>query len=277
MAGRVRRVSILLAVVAVGTVLVSTGSAKPRDSGQPAFPTLYAVYTMNCTFTIVDDGGRKVSSIAPGTYQVEVSTPVNYGWLEVGGCKGGWVQFELTGPGVNLSTTLEEGCENNYTLPPTFFKASSTFTAEDLNQPSATRSVFTTLASGSPTVPNSPYGPTSGKVTASTDIACSACKTTAKLRGTLTGTLSAAGKPTLTSKGKAVSILKAGRYRVAITDQDPKGSFTIKQHQTGPTDLKSTDLTGLEFVGKRSKIVTLRAGVWMYYSGRGQYYHFRVI
>ena len=32
------------------------------------------------------------------------------------GCRG-WVQFQLTGPGVNLATTLDAGCEQQ--LPAT--------------------------------------------------------------------------------------------------------------------------------------------------------------
>jgi len=240
-------------------------------------PTLYVVYTMNCTFSISDDGGRKVSSIAPGTYQVEVSTPVNFGYfVDGGGCSGdGPVQFQLTGPGVNFFTTLDAGCESHYQFPPTSFMAGSTYTAQDNSQPSTTRTAFTTLASGSPLIPKSPYGSTSGKGTASTDIVGSGIKTA--FRGTLIGTLSAAGKPTLTSNGKIVSALKAGRYRFVITDQDPKDSFILKEHQTGFTDFTPTNLTGVEFVGKHSATVTLKAGQWMYYSRLGNFYHFVVI
>jgi hypothetical protein len=280
MAARVRFVSALVAVLAPAAFLVSSGSAGSLAGAPPALPTLYVSYALNCTFTITDDSGRKVTAIAPGAYQIDVSTPTEFGYLDpkLGGCGGdgyGYVDFQLTGPGVNLSTTIDAGCETDYLFPPTSFKASSTFTAQELSQPSVTRSVFTTLASGSPPIPtHNAYTPTSGKGTTSQDIVGSGIS--AAVRGTLTGTLSASGKPTLTSKGKTVSTLKAGRYVFAITDKDPKASFILQIHQTGFLAPKSTDLTGVEFVGTQRKIVTLKTGKWMYYAGRGKFYHFEV-
>jgi len=281
MAVRIRLVSALIAVLAMAVFFVSSGSAGSRAGGQPALPTLYVVYAMNCTFTIRDDAGSKVNSIAPGSYQVDVSTPIEFGYLDPrdGGCTGdgyGYVHFQLTGPGVNLTTTIDAGCETDYLFPPTSFKANSTFTAQELSQPSVTRSVFTTLASGSPPIPpRNAYTPTSGKGTTSQDIVGSGVS--AALRGTLTGTVGASGKPTLTSKGRTASTLKAGRYVFAITDGDPKAGFSLQIHQTGSIAPKSTVLTGVAFVGKQRKIVTLKTGEWMYYSGRGKFYHFQVI
>ena len=54
------------------------GSARTEICGAPALPTLYVNYTMNCTFSIVDDAGRPVTTIAPGSYQVEVTTPIMF-------------------------------------------------------------------------------------------------------------------------------------------------------------------------------------------------------
>ena len=73
---------------------------------------------MNCTFTIVDDSGKPVTSIAPGAYQVDVRTPVVFGTLPIPigmastdftACKG-VPMFQLAGPGVNVSTTMTAGC-----------------------------------------------------------------------------------------------------------------------------------------------------------------------
>ena len=279
MAARVRFVT----AFSIAAVLVSIGSAGSLASvpPAPALPTLYVTYAMNCTFTLTDDSGKRLTSIPPGNYQVDVNTPVLFGYLDpkLGGCSGdgyGYVNFQLTGPGVNLSTTIDAGCETDYLFPPTTFKANATFTAQELSQPSVTRSVFTTLASGSPsTPPTNAYTPTSGKGTTSQDIVGSGIS--AAVRGTLTGTVSASGKPTLTSKGKTVSILKPGRYTFVLTDQDPKRGFILVIHQTGYTAPKSTDLTGVGFVGKRRTTVALKAGMWMYYSGDGKFYHFLVI
>jgi hypothetical protein len=280
MTGRARRISASAAVLAAAlvstAVLAPTGVAGSRDSGQAAFPTLYVNYNLNCTFSIVDDSHKPVSSIPPGTYQVEVTTPIMFKLVVPGGpsvdqiapndftgCKG-WVQFQLTGPGVNLFTTLDSGCDAFYTLPATSFKASSTYTAQDLNQPAATRTAFTTLATGTPQAPTSPYGATSGKGETQQQLAGSG---NVPFRGTLKAALSASGKPTLTtSKGKAVQTLKAGQYIFAITDQDAKGSFTLQRIKQG-SGFKPNELTGVRFVGKNSRMLTLKAGKWMYSAG----------
>lgn len=270
---RVRLVSTLI-VLAAAAALVPAGSA--RSNVQAEYPTLYVQYALNCTFTIVDDSGKTISSIPPGTYEVEVSTPIMFKLVNTNnlapndftGCKG-WVQFQLTGPGVNLYTTLTTGCDANDLLPAATFQPNSTYTAQDNNQPSVARMVFTTLSAGGsgPATPAGPYGTGTGKgETSGSSPVGQDVPTTAPLKGTLTGTLSATGKPTLTLKGKSVSSLKAGRYRFAITDKDPKGSFTIQS----VNGISSTDLTGVTFVGKHSETINLTAGKWMYYSGLGK-------
>ena len=128
-------------MLAVAAALVPAGNAGSRDNAPTALPTLYVVYAMNCTFGIFDDQGHPVSSIAPGSYQVEVETPVMFKLVRPGGvstdniaandftgCKG-WVQFQLTGPGVNIFTTLDSGCDAFLILPEQTFKPNSTYTA----------------------------------------------------------------------------------------------------------------------------------------------------
>ncbi|MEI8106111.1 MAG: hypothetical protein WCH31_09785 [Actinomycetes bacterium] len=258
-----------LATVAAAAILVPVGSAAALRGTQGALPTLYVEYTMNCTFSIVDDSGKKVTAIAPGTYQVFVSTPVMFKLVEPSdhpaasdftGCKG-WVQFQLTGPGVNLSTTLDAGCDAYLMLPSMAFVPGATYTAQDLNLPSATRTTFTTLTSGTPVVPNSPYATIWGKVS-STDLIGSKIATV--LRGTLSGSLSAGGAAALQFKGKPVTTLKQGRYLVSVTDSDPHSTFAL---QSGKG--KQKVLTGGAWVGHRSVTITLTPGHWTYFSGRG--------
>ncbi len=277
----VRRLSTLTAVLAASAVLVSAGSAGSTDT---VSPTLYVDYTMNCTFTITDDNGKRVSSIAPGTYQIQITSPVVFAAVDLSGindftaCKS-FAQFQLTGPGVNVFTTLQDGDEDKDVFKETFL-ASSTYTARDLNQPLVARAVFTTAASGSPTAPTSPYTPSSSssKGTPSTDIVGSKVKktatatTTLPLRGTLVGALSATGKPTLTSKGRTVSTLKSGRYTFSITDQDSKGGFWVQRLQRN-----AITLTGVPFVGKRTVKVDLKVGQWMFFTGHGKIHYFVVV
>lgn len=260
------------AASAHAATLKSSASLK---AAQGALPTLYVEYTMGCTFSIIDDAGKPVTSIAPGTYQVEVQTPIMFKLVDTNnlapndftGCKG-WVQFQLTGPGVSMSTTLDTGCDSNYLIPSESFKSGATYVAQDLNQPAATRTSFSTLATGTPTLPStSPYSSTYGKQT-QTDLIGSQ----SGIQGTIKGLLSASGKPTLTAKGKAVSSLAAGKYTFAVTDKDPKASFIIRPIKAGGTK----NLTGVAFVGTHSATVTLTAGQWMYYSALGKARYFFV-
>jgi hypothetical protein len=237
-------------------------------------PTLYVEYTMTCTFSIVDDSGKPVTAIAPGTYEIEVQTPVMFKLVDTlnqapgdeTGCRG-WAQFQLTGPGVNVATTLDTGCDSNYIIPATVFKANSTYNAVDLNQPTVAHSSFTTLSTGTPTAGASPYGTGTGTRTSSASpIGEDVGKTKTKIIGTLTGGLTVSGTPTLTLKGKPVTALAAGRYSFVITDKDPKGSFTIQP----VTGTMTKDLTSPQFVGRHTVAVNLTAGRWMYFSGLGK-------
>jgi hypothetical protein len=296
MGNRVRHVPtlfVLLGALAVAAVFVPAGgasskataapasSAHAQAAAPPALPTLYVNYTMNCTFTIVDDNHQPVTSIAPGTYQVMVTTPIMFKLVDSEGnapndwtgCKG-WAQFQLTGPGVNMFTSLDTGCDAFYLIPAAQFKPSSTYTAVDLNQPSVTKFSLTTTATGTPTQPKTtPYDVTSGKGDTQQSLLNSQQQSKTPPRGTLAGMLSANGQLiSLKLKGKNVSTLKAGRYRFTILDMDPKGSFNLKALDA--TVQKS--LTTAGFVGKHTVTLTLAAGQWSYFTGLGKTYSFRV-
>src|SRR5579862_2244660 len=151
-----RRLSSLVAVLAVAALVVPVAnSAKATahgGSGSTAsavvpLPTLYVRYTNNCTFSVFNDAGQPVTSFAPGKYQVDVTTPIMFKLLVPGGPSGetiapndytgckGWVQFQMTGPGINVFTTLDSGCDSNDVVGAWTFQPSSTYTLEDLNQP----------------------------------------------------------------------------------------------------------------------------------------------
>ncbi|HWE82069.1 MAG TPA: hypothetical protein VG265_10490, partial [Gaiellaceae bacterium] len=69
-------------------------------------PTLYVNYSQaNCTFTITNDAGGTVGSIAPGAYNVQIATPVQFADgkdrtglapTDMSDCLGA-VAFQLTG------------------------------------------------------------------------------------------------------------------------------------------------------------------------------------
>jgi hypothetical protein len=268
----VRRLSTLTAVLAVAAVLVPTASAGLRQS---VLPTLYVEYTMNCTFAISDDGGRRVSSIAPGTYQIYVITPTVFGSVDLSGihdftaCKS-FVQFQLTGPGVNAFTTLQDGDEDKDVLKETF-RAGSTYTAQDMNQPSVARVVFTTSASGAPTAPNTPYTPSTASGSKSATSSGNVGLEVVPFRGTLDGKVTAAGKLSLSFKGSKVASLEAGRYKIVVDDKASKVGFLVQRKGQKPYTI--SPVAG---VGKRSITLRLRAGQWSFFSPARQPAYFRV-
>jgi hypothetical protein len=165
----------------------------------------------------------------------------------------------MTGPGVNLSTTLDTGCDSNYLLPETTFKAGQTYTAVDLNQPTVAHATLSVLQGGALPSPTSPYGTGSGKGSTTQDIVGSQQPKT-KVKETLTGSLSSGG----------ALVLKAGRYRFVITDKDPQAGFVL----SGGKVTKTLSASG--FVGRHTTLVTLTAGRWSYSTSSGKGYSFTV-
>jgi antitoxin (DNA-binding transcriptional repressor) of toxin-antitoxin stability system len=265
----VQRSSFLL--VTMAAALVALAGASPTRSAA-ILPTIYVNYTMDCTFSIVDDTGKAVTAVAPGQYQVDVRTPLPFGTIpknfsDMTACRG-MAQFQLTGPGVNVSTTLTAGCESDEAYPVTL-QPGATYVAQDLNQPSVARGSFSTLASGTAAKVTSPYtNTTSGKGTASSDIVGSAVRP----QGTLVAVLSSGGKLTLTKGGKPVVRLVPGRYTFAITDKDTRTGFGL----LGPKTKTPRHLTAAGFVGRKSATVTLTTGRWTFLSGLGQIHFFTV-
>ena len=268
MSRNVRRFSALTAAIALAVVLVNAGNSATKASG---LPTLYVAYTMNCTFSITNDAGTAITQIPPGTYQVQIMTPAVFADIDLTDSQGtmtacqSFVQFQITGPGVNLTTTLQDGDEDYGLIDETFLPG-STYTAVDNNQPSVARLVFTTASSGSPVIPTNPSsGGGTGKGSSQTELvgSTSSTKTTTPVvnRGTLLATVSAAGKVTLTFKGKAVSTLKSGRYTISVADHSKKGGFVVQE--TGNTP--HTVSTGA-FTGARHEGVSLVKGQWFFYS-----------
>jgi hypothetical protein len=272
MTGRTRRFTRLTAILAVlAAGIVSTAGAGSRTAAA-ANPTLYFMYSMNCTFSIVDDTGKTVTSIAPGSYQVDVRTPVQFGTLplptgpnDMTACRG-VPQFQLSGPGVELFTTMTAGCEMDKVYPETF-QANATYVAQDLNQPSVAHASFTTLASGTPQAPVVTYGGGKGKGVLGTDIVGSQ-----RIDGTLKVGVGSNGIPTLTKGGKTVTRISAGRYRLAIIDLSRKTGVRM----LGPTSKAPIVLTGPSFKGTKTVTVALTSGRWAYFTSLQALRYFRV-
>jgi len=272
MVKRAMFLSTVAAMLAAAAALVPAGNARVG-----ALPTLFVNYAMNCTFVIVDDSGKRVTSIAPGNYQVYVTTPQVFADVDLTGifdmtaCKS-FTQFQLTGPGVNQSTTLQDGDEDKDLLQVTF-APSATYTAVDNNQPSVTRTTFSTTASGTPTASTGSNTSTGGTSSSSKGSTQSSLVGSAVVpfRGKLAATVSAAGKIALTTKGKPVNTLKAGLYTFTVVDQSAKSGFAIQKLKAG-----ATTLTGVGYKGTHVASINLKAGQWTFFSPGGKKNYFIV-
>jgi hypothetical protein len=269
------RISAVVAILAVTAILVPVAMARSTRAADNV-PTLYVEYTNQCTFSFQNDAGQTVTSIPAGTYEVEVQTPIMFKLIttpnmpagDMTGC-GGWVQFQMTGPGVSLASTLDTGCVSSEILPETTFKAGATYSAVDLNNPNVARESLT-ITGGTPVAGASPYDNGTGKGESQQALIGSLAKTTT-LKGTLDGTLAANGALTLKLKGKPVSSLKAGRYRFTITDKSPKAGFTV---ELAGGNTKA--ITSSAFVGRHTEFLTLTAGSYAYSTGGGKSHSFQV-
>jgi hypothetical protein len=261
MASQLARVSALLALLAAVAVFAGPAGSRPA-----ALPTLYVAYTMNCTFSIVDDSGRAVNVIVPGTYQISIRTPVSFAEVDLSGifdmtaCKG-FVQFKLTGPGVNAFDNLGDG-DNAYDLLTETFQPSSSYVAQDLNQPSVARVSFTTAASGSATGPASTSSSTSTKGSTQQSLVGSAA---VPFRGALDATVFKNGKLSLSRNGKTVSFLKSGRWTFSVDDESAKAGFSVQVLHG-----KATTVTNAAYTGSHDVTLQLKPGRWFFFSPGGK-------
>jgi len=231
-------------------------------------PTLYVDYSTNCTFVIVDDSGKHVSQIAPGTDQVQLNEPqpliANGSANSSGPACNGLAAFQLTGPGVTLTTSIDNG--DGVNLFTESFQAGSTYVAVDNNQPAVARVVFTTAASGAPATPSVPYSSVAGGKGSTSNTSVIGQKAKASVgvppmpRGTLVAVVSAAGRPSLTFQGKPVTSLKAGRYTVQVADSSKTSGLIIQE-----TGQNAIAVAPVAYTGKRRTAVTLRVGQWFFY------------
>jgi hypothetical protein len=273
----IRRPVPILSIVCALAAALSLGVTSSR--ADTFLPTLYVRYAMNCTFTITNDAGAQVTQIAPGEYQLFISTPVPFGLIDLSGisdmtaCKG-FALFSITGPGVNVETNLEFGDnETDNSLQPKFLPG-STYVAQDGNQPTVTRKVFTTTASGLPTPVSSSSSSTSsssssGKGAVQKQLVGSAV---VPFRGTLAAAVGAAGSLTLTTKGKPVGTLKAGLYTFTVHDNSAASGFAIQKLKAS-----AITLTGIGYKGTHVKTVDLKAGQWTFFTPSGKKNYFIVV
>jgi hypothetical protein len=241
----------LVLVVLAAAALCVGGEA------QGASPlTLNVTFSANDTIAVTLGDGTPVGStsgaptvIPAGYYTVQITGPM--------GLPDGLPYFQLTGPGVDLLSNLNEGGLDSWRDQVTL-ATSSTYTWTDDAIPGIVHT-FVTSADVGGAAPATAVSPTKGAPTQDQDIVGSGVVPT---RGSLTASVSAAGQPRVLVDGAPAGNLLAGTYRITVTDRSPKAGLvvTLSGHA-------EHDLTGVRFVGKRSISVKLTPGRWTFATG----------
>jgi len=231
-------------------------SASGAQAQRAASLTLDIAFFVNGTVTVTLPNGTPVGStsgpptvIPAGSYTLEVVGP--------GGCSQLPLLY-LNGPGVNMNDDMTGGEVTNETYIVNF-PPNSTYTWHTDRGVSSAIHTFVTSAAVDSTGSGNTSGASSssGKSSKPTseDIVGSAI---VPFRGTLSGAVSGAGRLTLSYKGKSVTHLTAGRYRITVTDRSAMNGFLLEKVKHAPVSVTSE-----AFVGKRSVSVTLTAGRWI--------------
>jgi hypothetical protein len=141
--------------------------------------------------------------------------------------------FTLTGPGVSLSSDLNStgmGIDHPAgPFGPYTFQAGSTYTARDSGINASAQFTPTAAAAGGSSGGSSSGSSGSGGSSSSGGSGGSSSGSTgAKTLGTLVGSISSTGKATLKMSGATVKKLKAGVYKLTVTDRSEKAGLVIQ-------------------------------------------------
>lgn len=248
---RARLVSLLAGVLALAGALgvQQTGAAGP--------PPLTLNVNAGGGLEVVLGNGTRVRTnsapgavIPPGPYLAIVASDVPDS-VDV------YHMYHLFGPGVNLSSELLP-CENPAPVNTVVLQPSSTYTYEDSRHPEITRVVFSTSAGGSSAdTAGSGGAPSTAKAIGSISNSSVVGSGVESVRATLVAALAGTGAPSLSLKGKRVSSLRPGRYRITVLDRTAQLGFTIGKLHAFPKTL-----TAPSFVGTRTVTLVLTAGTW---------------
>ncbi|HZO96555.1 MAG TPA: hypothetical protein VFB42_04205 [Gaiellaceae bacterium] len=266
-----RRRAARAAGVAAAAAALLAAAARPA-----AAPALSLNLTVNGVLEVVLPGGAHLRSptpggvVAPGPYQVVVND-------EVADAEDGYHLFHLSGPGVNLTTDMLAG-DNRSEAYSVTLEPSSTYVFRDDRQPALGSVAFSTSASGAAAGGSTAAGSAAsggggaeGGGLSNTQVVGS---DVLAYRGVLTGAVTRSGRLTLARGGRNVVVgsLPAGRYTVVVRDSSASRGFALQRGARRPVVLT----TGA-FVGKRSRIVELRAGKWSFSSPGGEKSAFLVV
>jgi hypothetical protein len=276
---RARFVLVLLGLIvlaATAALKLGGGSHAALSASTAVSSTMHAtVRQNNDIFLTFDDGSavgnqdRVAPTIPAGSYTIRVSDDTDEH------------NFHIVGPGVDQSTpvsgsgsptwtvTFQAGglyrfvCDTHVDFMFGAFQASAAGGAGGGGSTGGSGGGSTgggsTGGSGGGSTGGSGGGSTGGSGGAS-----SGAGSGAVLAGTLAATVNPTGKLTLRFKGKAVSKLKSGRYRITVVDKTAARSFLVQAAKQAAITIST-----VPFVGTRSVTVNLKPGQWSFFTSAG--------
>jgi hypothetical protein len=241
------------AIASLAGLMTIAPAAQGRSLANPA---IRVQFSLTGTISVTGPSGAQLGTtsgqptvIPAGYYTVLLLGP--------GGCAV-IPYFELRGPGENIASNLTEGELDNDSVN-AYFQPNSTYTWRNRDVPGA---VFT-FSTSSEVVGTAPAvaGPKGNQATNHTTVKSSDFVGSEILpfRGTLTGSVTAAGRLSLSYQGKSVARLKAGRYTISVVDRSSTSGFLVQKVRHA-----ATLVTGRTFVGRRATKVQLTAGKWVF-------------
>ena len=230
----IRKVPWVIGLFVLGAALATRVGT--HDSGAAVSSTLHASVGPGFEISLTYDDGTTVASPPAGSYRVLVSDTTSDH------------NFHLIGPGVDMSTGTEQVGSATWNV---IFQNNRSYVFQCDTHPAE---MYGTFAIGTPVGTSTTTAPTSTGPTHTTP-------TTSPLPLLSASVDSSTAK--LVFGGKRASSLKAGKYRVTITDSSAKAGFKLQR-----IGFTATSLTTATFVGHRTTTVTLAAGKWKYYSSK---------
>jgi hypothetical protein len=244
------RAGLAAALAAAISLLAAAGGSAAQLTIDVTFSSTNTIAVTLPDGTPVGTSSGAPTQIPAGYYTMVISGPM--------GLPAGLPYFSLTGPKVDVLSNLNEGGTESQTIGVTFVPGSTYNWTND-----ATPGVVYTFTTSSQVLGTAPVTPTSpGAGTApSQDVVGSEV---APPRAVLAAAVSVSGRLSLTSKGKKVSRLLPGTYRITVSDRSAKSGFVLAE--AGHAARK---LTGAAFTGKRTLSLELTAGRWSLLAAAG--------
>jgi hypothetical protein len=202
------------------------------------------------------DGTQVSGTIPSGTYQVQYD---NLGADDLAVDHA----FHLFGPGIDFAPAPSV-IQSTFSVT---FVNNGTYTLRDDLHPTVGGRTFVASSTAGSDTPvggaTASTGPTASTKSTTKAVANDIVGTdVAVFRGNLAAGISSSGKLTLTFKGKTVSSLKSGRYKLVIDDRSKAKGFQLQRIKKPPLKL-----TGVKSTGKKTVTLTLDAGQWWFFSG----------